>query len=127
MDWRVARISSASERNDTGRWWVRFQWAYGQCRNLLPVIGLGAPYREGGLKSAACVSRDLSSRDKNPPATQVFAVTPCCDIVSIDKATGIVTLRDKKTGQLEKVTVKDPAQLAKLTAGQAADRSIGQH
>ena len=66
MDWRVARISSASERNDTGRWWVRFQWAYGQCRNLLPVIGLGAPYREGGLKSAACVSRDLSSRDKNP-------------------------------------------------------------
>jgi hypothetical protein len=58
------------------------------------------------------------------PATQVLAASPCCTIVSIDKATGIVTLRDNKTGQLEKVTVKDPA---KLTAGQAADRSIGQH
>jgi hypothetical protein len=61
------------------------------------------------------------------PAPQVLAATPCCTIVSIDKATGILTLRDNKTGKLEKVTVKDPAQLAKLTAGQAADRSIGQH
>jgi hypothetical protein len=61
------------------------------------------------------------------PAPQAFAVGPCCSIVSIDKATGIVTLRDNKTGKLETVTVKDPAQLAKLTAGQAADRSIGQH
>jgi hypothetical protein len=60
-------------------------------------------------------------------APQVLAGTPCCGIVSIDKATGIVTLRDNKTGKLEKVTVKDPAQLAKLTVGQAADRSIGQH
>ena len=58
------------------------------------------------------------------PAPQVLAASPCCTIVSIDKATGIVTLRDNKTGKLEKVTVKDPA---KLTAGQAADRSIGQH
>jgi hypothetical protein len=61
------------------------------------------------------------------PAPQAFALSPCCSIVSIDKATGIVTLRDNKTGKLEKVTVKDPAQLAKLTAGHAADRSIGQH
>lgn len=61
------------------------------------------------------------------PATQVLAIAPCCTIVSIDKAKGIVTLRDNKTGKLETVTVKDPAQLAKLAAGQAADRSIGQH
>jgi hypothetical protein len=61
------------------------------------------------------------------PATQVFAATPCCSIVGIDKAAGIVTLRDSKTGHLEKVTVKDPAQLAKLTVRQTADRSIGQH
>jgi hypothetical protein len=61
------------------------------------------------------------------PAPQVLAEGPCCGIVSIDKATGIVTLRDNKTGKLEKVTVKDPAQLAKLTVGQTADRSIGQH
>jgi hypothetical protein len=61
------------------------------------------------------------------PAPPVFAATPCCTVVGIEKAAGIVTLRDSKTGKLEKVTVKDPAQLAKLTVGQPADRSIGQH
>jgi hypothetical protein len=61
------------------------------------------------------------------PAPQVLAVAPCCSIVSIDKATGIVTIRDDKTGKLETVTVKDPAQLAKLSGGQKVDRSIGQH
>jgi len=34
-------------------------------------------------------------------------------------------LRDNTTGRLETITVKDPAALAKLTVGQAADRSIG--
>jgi len=59
------------------------------------------------------------------PATQVFATSPCCGIVKIDKATGLVTLRDNKTGKTETVTVKDPAALAKLTVGQTVDRSIG--
>jgi hypothetical protein len=61
------------------------------------------------------------------PASQVFAALPCCTIAGIDKAAGIVTLRDSKTGKLEKVTVKDPGQLSKLAVGQSADRSIGQH
>lgn len=59
------------------------------------------------------------------PAMQVFAEAPCCAIVKIDKATGLVTLRDNKTGKLETITVKDPAAFAKLSVGQAADRSIG--
>jgi hypothetical protein len=61
------------------------------------------------------------------PASPVFAAAPCCTIIGIDRAAGIVTLRDSKTGKQEKVTVKDPGQLAKLTVGQSADRSIGQH
>jgi hypothetical protein len=61
------------------------------------------------------------------PASRVFAASPCCTIAGIDKTTGIVTLRDTKTGKLDKVTVKDPSQLAKLAVGQTADRSIGQH
>jgi hypothetical protein len=61
------------------------------------------------------------------PATYALAGLPCCNIVKIDKATGQVTLRDTKTGKTETITVKDPAALAKLTVGQAADRSIGQH
>lgn len=59
------------------------------------------------------------------PAPPVFAAMPCCTIVGIDKATGIVTLRDSKTGKLEKVTVKDMGQLSKLAPGQTADRGIG--
>jgi hypothetical protein len=39
------------------------------------------------------------------PTPPVFAAQPCCTIVGIDKAAGIVTLRDSKTGKLEKVTV----------------------
>jgi hypothetical protein len=58
-------------------------------------------------------------------SAQLPAADPCCSIVSIDKTTGIVTLRDHKTGKLEKVTVKDAARLAQLTVGQPADRSIG--
>ena len=58
------------------------------------------------------------------PAPLAWAIDPCCGIVSIDKATGIVTLRDSRTGQLEKVKM-DPAQLAALKVGQPVDRSIG--
>jgi hypothetical protein len=58
-------------------------------------------------------------------APPVFAAGPCCSIVGIDKAAGIVTLRDLMTGKLEKVTVKDPGQLARLAVGQSADRGIG--
>jgi len=53
------------------------------------------------------------------------AAEPCCTVVTIDRAKGVVTLRDTKTGKLEKVVVQNPARLAKLSAGQAADRSIG--
>jgi hypothetical protein len=58
------------------------------------------------------------------PATQVFAGNPCCSIVKIDKATGVVTLRDNKTGKLETITVSDIT-IMKLNVGQAVDRSIG--
>jgi hypothetical protein len=39
------------------------------------------------------------------PAPPVFAEVPCCTIAGFDKAAGVVTLRDSKTGKLEKVTV----------------------
>jgi len=60
------------------------------------------------------------------PAQEVFAGQPCCTIVAIQKAKGIVTLRDNKTGKLEKVTVKSfDIEKRKLTVGKAVDRSIG--
>ena len=38
---------------------------------------------------------------------------------------GTVTLRNNKTGKREQVAVNDPAQLTKLSVGQAAHCSIG--
>ena len=38
---------------------------------------------------------------------------------------GTVTVRDNKTGELAQVAVNDPAQLKKLSVGQAAHCSIG--
>jgi hypothetical protein len=59
-------------------------------------------------------------------APQVRAAAPCCSIVAVDRDTGVVSLRDNKSGKVEKVTVKDRGTLAKLAPGQQADRSIGQ-
>ena len=59
------------------------------------------------------------------PAPQVVADLSCCKIIKIDQPTGTVTLRDNTTGKVEKVSVKDPKQLSKLSVGQPADRSIG--
>jgi len=58
------------------------------------------------------------------PASQASAEAPCCSIVSIDKSTGVVTLRDNKTGKLQKVTVKDPKRLATLAVGQPASADL---
>ncbi len=59
------------------------------------------------------------------PLMPAHAGAPCCMIMSIDQAKGIVTLRDNKTGEISKVKVAAPAQLAKLKVGQPAERSIG--
>jgi hypothetical protein len=57
------------------------------------------------------------------PVRHARTATPCCSVVSVDK-TGIVTLPDNRTGQLEKIKVDSP-QLAALKPGQQVDRSIG--
>ena len=59
------------------------------------------------------------------PLMPAHAMQPCCMIVSIDQAKGIVTLRDNKTGEISAMKVADPAQLAKLKVGQPAERSMG--
>jgi len=59
------------------------------------------------------------------PAAQAAQATPCCAVVSVDKAAGVVTLRDNKTGQYARVKVTDAAKLATLQAGQAVDANIG--
>jgi hypothetical protein len=58
------------------------------------------------------------------PASSLLASTPCCSIVSIDKSTGVVTLRDNGTGKLETVNVNDQQLLARLSVGQRADHGL---
>lgn len=46
---------------------------------------------------------------------------PCCAVVAIDRKSGLVTLRNLKTGQASIVTVKDKAKLGALRVGQQVD------
>jgi Cu/Ag efflux protein CusF len=55
----------------------------------------------------------------------VMGGTPCCSVAAVDQATGIVTLRDLKTGQTFQVAVKDAARLQSLKVGEQVERSIG--
>ena len=58
------------------------------------------------------------------PATPVEAAAPCCGVVAIDQAKGLVTIRDKATGQTHQVTVKDVARLKTLKVGQAVHADL---
>jgi hypothetical protein len=58
------------------------------------------------------------------PTPNLLAAHLCCSVVSIDKSTGVVTLRDNGTGKLETVTVHDPGRLARLSVGQRADHGL---
>jgi len=58
------------------------------------------------------------------PALRAGAETPCCSIVSIDKTTGVVTLRNNKTGKIDKVTVKDQRKLATLAVGESVGADL---
>jgi len=58
------------------------------------------------------------------PALQAAAEAPCCSIVSIDKATGVVTLRNNKTGKIDKVTLRDPRKLATLSVGESVGADL---
>ena len=55
---------------------------------------------------------------------RVHGVEVCCSVTAIDQATGVVTLKDLKTGNISQVTVKDPAKLKSLKIGQQVGRDL---
>jgi Cu/Ag efflux protein CusF len=59
-----------------------------------------------------------------PVKARVHAVEPCCSVTAIDQATGVVTLKDLKTGNISQVTVTDMAKLKSLKIGQQVDRNL---
>lgn len=59
------------------------------------------------------------------PALAAMDSQPCCAVVAIDKASGVVTVRDKSTGQYARLKVTDAAKLETLQTGQEVDAKIG--
>ena len=60
-----------------------------------------------------------NAQDENRPKKE-----PCCAVVAIDPKSGLVTLRNLKTGQASIVTVKDKAKLNTLRVGQQVDERL---
>lgn len=55
---------------------------------------------------------------------QMKKVEPCCSVVSINAASGMVTLRDLKTGSTFGVRVQNKARLNGLRVGHRVDRNL---
>lgn len=59
-----------------------------------------------------------------PVKARVHGAAPCCAVTAINQATGVVTLKDLKTGNISQVTVTDKAKLKSLNIGQQVGRNL---
>ncbi len=59
-----------------------------------------------------------------PVKARVHGAAPCCAVAAINQATGVVTLKDLKTGNISQVTVKDMMKLKSLKIGQQVDSDL---
>ena len=59
-----------------------------------------------------------------PVKARVHGVEPCCGVTAINQATGVVTLKDLKTGNISQVTVTDKAKLKNLKIGQQVGSNL---
>lgn len=82
---------------------------------VLGVLGAGAITP---LAQAAEPINDAKAK------ARVHRGEPCCGVTAINQATGVVTLKDLKTGNISQVTVTDKAKLKSLKIGQQVDRNL---
>ena len=59
-----------------------------------------------------------------PVKARVHGIAPCCAVTTINQATGVVTLKDMKTGNISQVTVTDKAKLKSLKIGQQVGSNL---
>ena len=59
-----------------------------------------------------------------PVKPRVHGADPCCQVTAINQATGVVTLKDLKTGNISQVTVTDKAKLKNLKIGQQVGSNL---
>lgn len=55
---------------------------------------------------------------------QMKKAEPCCNVVAVNAASGVVTLRDVKTGSTFDVRLQNKARLNGLRVGQRVDRNL---
>mgnify|MGYP000303565661 CR=1 FL=1 len=55
---------------------------------------------------------------------RVHEASPCCSVTAINQATGVVALKDLKTGKISQVTVTDMAKLKSLRIGQQVGSNL---
>jgi hypothetical protein len=55
---------------------------------------------------------------------RVQGAAPCCAITAINMQTGVVAMKDAKTGRIINVTVKNKARLNALRVGQQVDKNL---
>ena len=75
----------------------------------------------GAITPLAQAAEPLS---KPANKARVHEGEPCCGVTAINQATGVVTLKDLKTGKISQVTVTDMAKLKGIKIGQQVDRNL---
>ena len=81
---------------------------------VLSVLGAGA------ISPVAQAAEPVSK----PVKARVHGIEPCCNVTAINQATGVVTLKDLKTGNISQVTVTDKAKLKSLKIGQPVGSNL---
>jgi hypothetical protein len=92
---------------------------------VLAVLVLAAPH--GFAAEPVNDKRASPQLHKAEPAgakAQMKKVEPCCSVVTVNAASGVVTLRDVKTGGTFDVRVQNKARLNGLRVGQRVDRNL---
>lgn len=83
------------------------------------------PAEPAGIAAGARLDADIAAK-KASLGGKTYAIAkiysypgaPCCLVTSIDARSGVITARDKTTGQVLKLKITNPALLGKLKPGQ---------
>jgi hypothetical protein len=76
---------------------------------------------EPASKSA---SPQLHKAEPAGAKAQMKKVEPCCGVTAVNAATGVVTMKDAKTGQTFNVTVQNKSKLNAIRVGQRVDKNL---
>jgi len=85
---------------------------------VVASLAIAAEPAGGPQKMKVNKAEPAGAKSKASPAA------PCCSISSINAATGVVTLKDLKTGQVSNVSVQNKGKLDALRVGQKVGKNL---